>query len=115
LNLLLTPSQDHYRRVHSLILNYPKLPGVILREGDKLEIVPMETCTIEPDQLFKKVLPDEATRDMVSTATLRPQQKLDAITRAVRVRSFLTSNPNLTNFRPGTTAPPMACSMRRWK
>ncbi|TEB35951.1 Piwi-domain-containing protein [Coprinellus micaceus] len=73
---------DHYRRVHSLILNYPKLPGVILREGDKLEIVPMETCTIEPDQLFKKVLPDEATRDMVSTATLRPQQKLDAITRA---------------------------------
>ncbi|KAF6749022.1 hypothetical protein DFP72DRAFT_1073843 [Ephemerocybe angulata] len=56
--------EQHYRQVHNIILVHPKLPGVIVRTGDRKEILPMELCIIEPNQLFKKALPEVATREM---------------------------------------------------
>lgn len=70
--------QDHYKRVHNIILTRTKLPGIIVRE-DPLEILPMELCKIEPNQLFKKAIPEWAIREMVRHATLKPAQKMQRI------------------------------------
>lgn len=74
--------QQHYKRLYNIELRYPRLPGVILREHPRLEIVPMETCSIDPHQLFKKAIPEPVIREMVPFATLRPTEKLAAISSA---------------------------------
>lgn len=80
-----TTIAQHYLQTHNITLRNPKWPGVIVRErGDYKEILPMELCEIVPHQLFKKALAPDVTREMVSLATLKPQEKISRIQEAAQ-------------------------------
>jgi len=75
--------QDHYLRVHNRRLRFPELPGVITRTSPRKEIVPLELCFVEPNQLYKKALSPAVTAEMVRFASTRPDEKRRRVEDAV--------------------------------
>ncbi|KAF5333540.1 hypothetical protein D9611_002819 [Ephemerocybe angulata] len=96
--------EQHYQQVHNITLVHPKLPGVIVRTGDRKEILPMELCIIEPNQLFKKALPEVATREMVRFSTLRPEEKMVEIQ---RVSGYYQASESLVSAGMQVSRQPM--------
>ncbi|KAF6761899.1 Piwi domain-containing protein [Ephemerocybe angulata] len=96
--------EQHYQQVHNITLVHPKLPGVIVRTGDRKEILPMELCIIEPNQLFKKALPEVATREMVRFSTLRPDEKMVEIQ---RVSAYYQASESLVSAGMQVSRQPM--------
>jgi hypothetical protein len=66
-----------------MTVRYPRIPGVVLREKPTLEVVPMEYCYVEPNQIYRKTLRENDTRAMVEFSTLLPKDKLKRIHDAV--------------------------------
>ncbi|TFK26516.1 Piwi-domain-containing protein [Coprinopsis marcescibilis] len=79
--------KEHYQEIHCIPLLHPEAPGVVLRDDPEKGIkvvVPMEVCSVIPDQFFKKKLPSKITGAMVKQAVMDPRQRIGLITEAVK-------------------------------
>ncbi|KAF9049368.1 Piwi-domain-containing protein [Hymenopellis radicata] len=73
---------DHFRRMHNIGIQYPRIVSVVLSKPDAPHpvIVPLEVCTILPNQIYRKRLPSELTAQAVTFGTTRPLDRWKAIT-----------------------------------
>ncbi|KAF5371721.1 hypothetical protein D9758_003502 [Tetrapyrgos nigripes] len=74
--------QQYLQSCYGIVLSYPRMVGLILSppNADVKVVVPMECCILKPGQIYKQKVPDDKTADVVRFATLRPGERLAAIT-----------------------------------
>ncbi len=68
--------------MHNIGIQYPRIVSVVLSKPDAPHpvIVPLEVCTILPNQIYKKRLPSELTAQAVTFGTTKPLDRWKAIT-----------------------------------
>ncbi|KAJ7702329.1 Piwi domain-containing protein [Mycena rosella] len=71
----------HYQAAHGIHLRYPDTIGVVTsgRSAPFKVVIPLELCTMQGGQLYKKKLPPHATASVVSFAAMRPAERLRTI------------------------------------
>ena len=68
--------QHYFSEAYGIKMRHPTIFGVKLSKNPKkLDVVPLQFCTIKPGQLYKKKLPEVYTSDMVRFATMKPYQR----------------------------------------
>ena len=70
--------------MYQATVKHPDAPGVVLKDDGKFKcVVPIEFCTIYPNQIFKLKVPEEFAPEMVAFASPDPTRRLHTITNAV--------------------------------
>lgn len=80
---------EYFNRFHNRPLQYPHLPCVEVGSG---ALIPLEFCYVPSGQIMRKQVPSSKTKDILSFATKRPQERLNSIKRGLSVLSFGTSS-----------------------
>ena len=70
--------QSFFRSTHNITLNYPNLPCIEVSNGS---YIPIELCTMVPNQPYYKTLSDKQKRNMIRAACERPQDKFNSTER----------------------------------
>jgi len=93
--------QDYFYEAYNIRISNSRIVGIRLSpKSGRDDIVPLELCSIRPGQLYRRKLPEELTRDMVSFSAVKPQERYRMILQEVGFffpfYSFVCA---LTNFR----------------
>ncbi|KAJ7470301.1 Piwi domain-containing protein [Mycena latifolia] len=72
---------EYYYEAHSYRLQYPDTIGVVTsgKSAPFKVVIPLELCSMNPGQLYKKKLPPQATTAVVTFAAMRPADRLRMI------------------------------------
>ncbi|KDR81951.1 hypothetical protein GALMADRAFT_240289 [Galerina marginata CBS 339.88] len=97
----------HFQEAYGTRLRYPRIVGVRLtgKNSPHQDVVPLELCTVEPGQLYRRRIPESCTSDMVKFSTMRPDDRLRKITDAVRdhdLSEFLREAGMQVDMKPMT-------------
>ncbi|KIM49646.1 hypothetical protein M413DRAFT_113312 [Hebeloma cylindrosporum] len=68
--------KDYFQRFYNLRIEHSRIVGIRLsgRSG-RDDVVPLELCRVLPGQLYKKKLPEELTKEMVTFSSVRPHDR----------------------------------------
>ncbi|KAJ7090261.1 argonaute-like protein [Mycena belliarum] len=71
----------YYEETYRITLRFPDMIGVLTsgKSAPFPVVIPLELCKLNPGQLYKKKLPPEATREVVSFAAVNPADRLRTI------------------------------------
>jgi uncharacterized protein YpbB len=61
-------------------------------------MIPIELCTVLPEQLMRKQFPEDKTNDMVEFARKRPAERLAAIREGLKVRLAFEISVGILTF-----------------
>ena len=78
-------TQEHFKTAYNMDCQLPRIVGISLagKKDSGADVVPAEFCIVEPGQLFRHKIPENATPLAVKFATMRPHERLEKIKRGV--------------------------------
>ncbi|KNE62897.1 hypothetical protein AMAG_08075 [Allomyces macrogynus ATCC 38327] len=102
---------QYFKIKYGLLLQYPKLPCLVVGTLEKSVMLPMEYATIAPEQKFHGKLEEYQTSDVIKIAAKRPNERQAEIMRLFASLK-LHENQYLQAFGIEVNAQPMAIDAR---
>ncbi|KNE73272.1 hypothetical protein AMAG_17442 [Allomyces macrogynus ATCC 38327] len=102
---------QYFKIKYGILLQYPKLPCLVVGTPQKSVMLPMECATIAPDQKFRGKLDEYQTSDVIKIAAKKPNERQAQILRLFGTLQ-LNSNKYLQAFGIQVDAQPMVIDAR---
>ncbi|XP_017774765.1 PREDICTED: protein argonaute-3-like isoform X2 [Nicrophorus vespilloides] len=89
--------KDYFLKVKRVKLYRDDLPCLKCSAGKNTVMIPMEMCTVVPDQIVNKKMAADETRDMIARCATKSNQRMENIMQNIR-RANYSSDPVIKNF-----------------